>query len=94
MNSIQKETEKSNASRDWLIYITVSVIFLIGVSIFSFFESEVDFNVMALRLFDALISCILVINGLYFMQKNKGIAVVSFLLGIINLGILAVLLFR
>ncbi|XLG15949.1 hypothetical protein ACI5QL_03510 [Bacillus velezensis] len=49
---------------------------------------------MALRLFDALISCILVINGLYFMQKNKGVAVVSFLLGIINLGILAVLLFR
>ncbi|ATU28181.1 MULTISPECIES: hypothetical protein [Bacillus] len=94
MNSIQKETEKSNASRDWLIYITVSVIFLIGVSIFSFFESEVDFNGMALRLFDALISCILVINGLYFMQKNKGIAVISFLLGIINLGILAVLLFR
>ncbi|MED5047762.1 hypothetical protein P9738_06650 [Bacillus siamensis] len=94
MNSIQKETEKSSASRDWLIYITVSVIFLIAVSIFSFFESEVDFNAMALRLFDALISCILVINGLYFMQKNKGIAFVSFLLGIINLGILAVLLFR
>ncbi|MCY8209219.1 hypothetical protein, partial [Bacillus subtilis] len=92
MNSIQKETEKSNASRDWLIYITASVIFLIAVSVFSFFEPEVDFNVMSLRLFDALISCILIINGLYFMQKNKGIAVVSFLLGIINLGILAFVL--
>lgn len=94
MNSIHKETEKSNASRDWLIYITVSIIFLIAVSVFSLFEPEFDFSIMALRLFDALISCILIVNGLYFMQRNKGIAYVSFLLGIVNLGILATLLFR
>lgn len=94
MNSIEKETEKKNVTRDWKIYIIVSTVFILCVLGVSFFEPKFDFNLMVQRLFDALISCVLIVNGMYFLQKNKGIAYVSLFLGIINLGILGTLLLK
>ncbi|ETB70754.1 hypothetical protein A943_11900 [Bacillus sp. CPSM8] len=47
---------------------------------------------MLFRLFDAVIICVLAVNGLYFLRKNKGVACLSFLLCFINMGLLIVMM--
>ncbi|MCY9226758.1 hypothetical protein MOF11_17265 [Bacillus haynesii] len=59
-----------------------------------FFRSGYRLQDLLFRMFDAVIVCVLAVNGLYFLQKNKGVAYVSFLLGFINMGLLIVLMIR
>lgn len=59
-----------------------------------FFRSSLPLAGSFVSMFDAVIVCVLAVNGLYFLQKNKGVAYVSFLLGFINMGLLIVLMIR
>ena len=58
-----------------------------------FFAPAYSLQDLLFRMFDAVIICVLTVNGLYYL-KNKGVACASFLLGFINMGLLVVLMVR
>lgn len=91
---ISSENERADAAKEWTMYITVSCLFILIVSVICFFAPAYRLQDLLFRMFDAVIVCVLAVNGLYFLQKNKGVAYVSFLLGFINMGLLIVLMIR
>ncbi|EWH21813.1 hypothetical protein [Bacillus haynesii] len=91
---ISSQNERADAAKEWTMYITVSCLFILIVSVICFFAPAYRLQDLLFRMFDAVIVCVLAVNGLYFLQKNKGVAYVSFLLGFINMGLLIVLMIR
>lgn len=85
---ISSENERADAAKEWAMYITVSCLFILIVSVICFFAPVYRLQDLLFRMFDAVIICVLTVNGLYYLKKNKGVACASFLLGFINMGLL------
>ncbi len=89
---ISSENKRADAVKEWTMYITVSCLFILIVSVIGFFAPAYSLQDLLFRLFDAVIICVLAVNGLYFLRKNKGVACLSFLLCFINVGLLIVMM--
>ncbi|WFA06268.1 hypothetical protein [Bacillus sp. HSf4] len=82
----------SPAAKEWKSFWSVSLFLVLGAAGTAVFNPVFQLEDMPFRIFDVFIISVLIANGLYFWQRHKGIAFVSFLLGLLNLGLLAALI--
>ncbi|EFV72126.1 hypothetical protein HMPREF1012_02006 [Bacillus sp. BT1B_CT2] len=68
---ISSENERADAAKEWAMYITVSCLFILIVSVICFFAPVYRLQDLLFRMFDAVIICVLTVNGLYYLKKIK-----------------------
>ncbi|XBO86895.1 hypothetical protein AAGG52_06620 [Bacillus licheniformis] len=68
---ISSQNERADAAKEWTMSITVSCLFILIVSVICFFAPAYRLQDLLFRMFDAVIICVLAVNGLYFLQKIK-----------------------
>ncbi|MGN9866185.1 hypothetical protein [Bacillus swezeyi] len=88
------ENETARTANEWHMFIAASTFLILCTAGFWFFEPAIHLEDMVLNMFDAVIICVLIANAFYFLRRNKGIAFVSFLLGLVNLVMLAALIIQ